>query len=150
MDQHEESRTDTVVIVVAPRDNPLTNLVREAVDYIGGCMLQRVEDLELAFRWKNVGLILVYVAEGTEVVKWMEEHNPKCSRAPVLVVTEYDDPQRDLQLLRLGVTECLSAGPLSVSRLALLIELITLRHRLKAATEPAPSVLAPDVELSEL
>ncbi|MHC4398532.1 MAG: sigma-54 interaction domain-containing protein, partial [Planctomycetota bacterium] len=68
---------------------------------------------------------------------------------PIVVLTERDDPQLHLQLMRLGVTECLSR-PLNLSRLALLVDMGTLRRRLGSEETALKEARAPQRATIEL
>ena len=102
---------------------------------------ERVDNLEAAseiVRSGRVGLILTYVvdpAAGAEVARWVEELQHTGISVPLVVLMERDDPQLLLQLVRRGVTECLSR-PLNLSRLALLVDMYTLRRRLGCEETP--------------
>jgi DNA-binding NtrC family response regulator len=113
----------------------LTGSVSELVASIEGCIPRRVESLEAASDLLRSGkgdLALIYVADptaGAELVRSLEQWNFDGLSAPIVVLTERDDPQLHLRLVRLGVIECLSR-PLNLSRLALLVDMTTLRRRL--------------------
>ncbi|MHC4405295.1 MAG: hypothetical protein ACYTG0_37080, partial [Planctomycetota bacterium] len=111
--------TNTTVVLAALQE-PLATTVSELVASIEGCIPQRVESLEAAtkvLRSGEVGLVLTYVADPatkTKVVRSVKKWNSGGLSIPIVVLTERDDPQLHLQLMRLGVTECLSR-PLNLS-----------------------------------
>ncbi|MHC4181281.1 MAG: sigma-54-dependent transcriptional regulator, partial [Planctomycetota bacterium] len=122
---------------------------------INECVPEQADNLEAAteiVRSGRVGLILTYVVDpvaGAEVARWVEELSRKGISVPIVALTEHDDPQLHLQLVRQGVTECLSR-PLNLSRLALLVDLYTLRRRLGCEETPPRQASPPREATTEL
>lgn len=91
----------------------------------------------------GVGLLVYSLAQidrEPELVECLERLKDSGSRVPVLVVSDTNDPELRLRLLRRGAVDCLTS-PLDVSRLAFLVDFLTLRARLRpedaAGTLPA-------------
>ena len=137
----------TTVLWVAP-DGQLTEDIRKVVQMTAGCCCERVGRPETALLRAlrgGVGLMLAYVSDSSQaqgVIDFLRETGKAKMPIPVIVVSERDDPDLSLRLMRLGVVDCL-VRPLDISRLAFLVDVLTIRsrHALPKAERNSASVL---------
>lgn len=125
--------TATTVLCIAP-EGQLAESIREVVSAISGCCFERVgrpETALLRVLKGDVGVVLVYVAHSSEaqrVIDLLHEMGKARSPVPMVVVSKRDIPDLSLRLLRRGVVDCLPR-PLDISRLAFLLDVLTIRAR---------------------
>ena len=107
------------------------------------CRLEHAATLEAGLRRAVEGeadVLLPCLSGGTDAqqVSWLlREMALRQCTIPVIAISDEDDPDLRLQLIQSGVADCL-ARPLDLSRLAFLVELLTVRLRClpRAATTP--------------
>ncbi len=123
-------------VVSLHSNGALTKVLSEVVAATDACYARAAESPESALkllRRGSVGL-LVYLLTGgdrePELVGFLNAMKEAGIRVPVLVVCHNGDPELRLRLLRRGVADCLSP-PVDVSRLAFLVDYLTLQARLR-------------------
>ena len=83
----------------------MTATLREVVDAIRGCALEKTDSLEAAtesLRSGRVGMVVAHVAHpaaGAEVARWVEEARCIDVSVPIVVLMERDDPELHLQFI---------------------------------------------------
>jgi two-component system response regulator HydG len=116
--------------------------VKGVVQAIGGLKLEVApqEDLRDRCGQEPAALLLLHVSEpddGPDVVDLMDDLERLGIQVPVLVLSDADDPEQELALLRRGAVDFLTR-PLSLGRLGYLVEKHTLKARLGPRQEAAP------------
>lgn len=123
----------TTVLWIAP-EGSLTQDVRDVVLSTSGCRFERFGRAQGALvrvLRGDVSLVLAYLADSGQAQGLVDLlHQIRAARVPipVVVISKDDDPDLCLELLRLGVADCLPR-PLDVSRLAFLVDILTVRVR---------------------
>ncbi len=110
----------------------------------GSCHLELIPTIEAApavLECGGVGVAVVHVSNADEehqVGCLLKEISQGQFRVPLIVLTDRDDLELRLHLLKQGAVDCL-ARPLDLSRLAFLLDMLTVRHRYapaRAARQP--------------
>jgi DNA-binding NtrC family response regulator len=133
-------RNPTALLVSG--DASLIEAVEEAIDSFGDLDLVVARSLSEAHRdvaREDGALVLIHqdcVGEFDEVTRLVRSIVEAKRPLPAIVLSNRHRPEQALELLRLGVTDYLGR-PLDLSRLAYLIDVLTLRTRL---CSPAPGV----------
>ena len=118
--------------------------IATALSAIDACRMENAATMEAGLRRAvegEVDVLLPCLSNRTDEqqVSWLlrEIANRQCT-IPVIAISEEDDPDLRLRLIRLGAVDCL-ARPLDLSRLAFLVEFVTVRLRCLpcAVTPPA-------------
>lgn len=129
-------------------DDPLVENVRSVVASTKHTQLEEFGDAESALARAgegDVGLILIAVGGAVaraDAERLVREAARLSRPVPCVVLLASDEPETALAFWRAGVAECLSP-PLNLSRLALLIELLTVRRRVspRAAAVRGPAAV---------
>ena len=129
-------------ILLVGADRTVTHTVRDVVASIKQCRLEEVDgiDAALAHLGRNdVGLILAHLAGPREepgVVRLLEGIAKSHSAIPTIVLAEQGDIELGRRLLPLGAVDCMSK-PFDTARLALLVDVLTVRARFQKKTRAA-------------
>jgi len=129
-------------ILLVGADRTVTHTVRDVVVSIKQCRLEEVDGIDAALAHlgqNDVGLILVRLAgppEEPAVVRLLEEVGRSRPAIPVIVLAEHGGVQLAQRLLSVGAVDCMSR-PFDTARLALLIDVLTVRARFQQRTQPA-------------
>lgn len=140
--------TTTTVLCIAP-DGPVAATLREVVSATSGCCFERArwpETTLLRVQNSDVGLVLAYLTDPSEVqgvIDLLHEIEKAQLPVPVVVVSEEDTPDLSLRLLRRGVVDCLPR-PLDISRLAFLVDVLTIRARYERSATGDQAASSPD------
>jgi two-component system, NtrC family, response regulator HydG len=132
---------DTKILCYS-RTPALVQVVQDALPAAAGFWhLELIPTIEAALAVMDrggVGVAVVHVStadEEDQVGCLLKEIPQGQFHVPLIVLTERDDPELRLQLLKQGAVDCLPR-PLDLSRLALLLDMLTVRHRYEP--DPAP------------
>ena len=125
----------------------LTALPGSAVPYRLETISSIAETLEEIERGE-VWVALVHVTQADDedqLACLLKEHRLGCAQIPVIAFTEGDDLDQRRRLLTLGAVDCLPR-PLDLSRLAFLLDVLTVRRRYESAAvaeRRTPQIAAP-------
>jgi len=124
--------SDRATVLLVANPGRIVDAVASALESAPGYGVQRVDDVAAArMRLKGGGvrLVLIHVADPptTEAAKGLVR-DLAGGRVPIpaVVLSEEDDPGTRLAMVRAGAVDYLS-GPLNLSRLALLVDVLTIR-----------------------
>ena len=140
---------DTTLLLIGG-DTSLRNVVHESLNEVRDCRLEHAPTTQKALSRMTrggIGVVLVHLDskatnETITLVRTLRETWPTL---PVLAVGAEIDTVQTLELLRLGVVECLTR-PYSISRLRFLVDILTVRARHPVETSRHESDL---VDLAE-
>jgi two-component system response regulator HydG len=162
----EETRLVHVLTVLLSSTDPtLCDAVEAVVSSVEDLRLECCDDPEEVYRRAHrgdVGLVLLHAAAaGSAVAGLLNRLRAVRKRTPVIVLSERDDPEQELALFRLGVTDYFSR-PLDLQRLERAIDSHTADGRVAHGPEPAaelpveslgdsdPFLYAPGAEMGRL
>jgi two-component system response regulator HydG len=134
---------DAVTTLLRSSDPSLAGAVKKIVQSVGNLTLEvaaRQEELPDRLSREPVTLLLLHLREpgdGADAADLMRELERLRIRLTVLVLSDFDDPEQELALLRLGAADFLTR-PLNLGRLGYLVEKHTLQARLSPRREPTP------------
>jgi DNA-binding NtrC family response regulator len=131
---------NTAFVLLYSTDTALAKMVRVAVSNTSACRFDRVSDKTAANQRLYAGgveLVLLHLADSTQepnVVRLLREAS--ALGVPAVLIVDQHDPALLIRLLRHGAADCLER-PLNISRLELLIDILTMRSRHAPVEEPA-------------
>jgi DNA-binding NtrC family response regulator len=133
---------DAVTTLLRSSDPSLVSAVKEVVQSVGGLTLKVSpwDDLPRRLGQESAALVLLHVrdpAEGADATALMHRLEQLRIPMPVLVLSDADDPEQELALLRLGAADYLTR-PLNLGRLGYLVEKHTLKARIGRQPAPTP------------
>jgi two-component system response regulator HydG len=127
-------------VLLSSTDPTLCDAVEAVVSSVEDLHLECYADPEDICRRAHrgsVGLVLLHaVAAGSAVAGLLGRLKAARKRTPVIVLSEHDDPEQELALFRLGVTDYFSR-PLDLHRLERAIDSHTADGRVALTLEPA-------------
>ena len=131
----------TILLIGA--DKPAASMVRQAIYSTGQYCLQSVANVDSALarlKRNDVDLILAWMvdpAEEKEVTRLLEEVAQTAMPVPTIVLCQQGGAQLSRRLLLAGAVDCLS--PVDTSRLALLVDVFSIRARRQQESRTADS-----------
>jgi len=129
-------------ILLVGADQTVTHTVRDVVASIRRCRLEEIDGMDAALAHlgqSDVGLILAYLGDRREeqgVVRLLEGIAKSRSAVPTIVLSARGSVELAQRLLPLGAVDCMSK-PIDVARLALLVDVLTVRARYQQRTQAA-------------
>src|SRR5437868_1713440 len=115
-------------------DQTVAQVVRDVVTQTKNCAFEHLpneSDAVGRIQRGGVGLALIYLSGAQEldiVARMLRAFAQHKLAVPALALIEHHDADLVLDLLRLGVVDCVSQ-PFNTSRLAMLVDLLTVRAR---------------------
>jgi two-component system, NtrC family, response regulator HydG len=130
-----------VTTLLRSSDPALVSAVKEVIHSVGGLTLEMAsrEDLQSRLGQDPLALVLFHRTgsrDGADAAALIREMERFRIQVPILILSDTDDPEQELALLRLGAADFLTR-PLNLGRLAYLVEKHTLKARLGRQPEPA-------------
>ncbi len=121
-------------ILLVGAENAVKTTVREVVGSIKNCVLEVVDGADSALarlQDGNVGLVLACRHDRTtegDVVRLLRAIGKLGQSIPAIVLSQQTNSELSQRMFRLGAVDCM-ARPIDVSRLALLVDVLTVRAR---------------------
>jgi DNA-binding NtrC family response regulator len=135
---------DTTVLLLG-RDRSVTSVVCQVVTEVQHCRFEGATTVRAArarLQRGGVGLALVYLHQANDpALEFVRSCRSLSAAPPTLVLCERYDADLMLQLLQWGAVDCL-ARPFNLSRLALLVDVLTVRARYAGAVAVSGNGLA--------
>ncbi|MEE8451757.1 MAG: sigma-54 dependent transcriptional regulator [Thermoguttaceae bacterium] len=136
----------TILLIGA--DRPIADTVRQVVGSIKKCNLEQISQYKATparLRRPDVGLILACSRNASnkkEISRLLREVAGSDGAPPVIVLSEQEDADLRQRLLRLGAVDFMTTPP-DVARLALLVDVLTVRARYQGRQRCAARASSP-------